>query len=157
MSPQVRLGQLPLSPVMRTAPRCYWQLLVVRDACSLLDTSLRPPVDLRQPSRVRIDQVNSRTDRAGDWLESIFRAFGWIVRDKCLDVVPGHRTSVDKGGHDEAAIFNRAFWQSTTDVYVVGGNRSGSRLRSRSCLSYLRIAQRGLVLMSAFGGKADIV
>jgi hypothetical protein len=49
-------------------------------------------------------------------LESIFRAFGWIVRDKCLDVVPGHRTSVDKGGHDEAAIFNRAFWQSTTDV-----------------------------------------
>ena len=121
MSPQVRLGRLPLSPVMRTAPRCYWQLLVVRDACSLLDTSLRPPVDLQQPSRVRIDQVNSRTDCAGDWLESIFRAFGWIVRDKCLDVVPGHRTSVDKGGHDEAAIFNRAFWQSTTDVYVVQG------------------------------------
>jgi len=33
----------------------------------------------------------------------------------------GHRTSVDKGGHDEVAIFNRAFWQSTTDVYVVQG------------------------------------
>ena len=85
---------------MRTAPRCYWQLLVVRDACSLLDTSLRPPVDLQQPSRVRIDQVNSRTDRAGDWLESIFRAFGWIVRDKCLDVVSGHRAPVDKGRHE---------------------------------------------------------
>jgi hypothetical protein len=56
-------------------------------------------------------------------LESIFRAFGWIVRDKCLDVAPDHRASVDKGSHDEAAIFNRAFWQSTTDVYVVGEPR----------------------------------
>jgi hypothetical protein len=120
MSPQVRLGQLLLSPVMRTAPRYYWQLLVVRDACSLLDTSLWPPVDLQQPSRVRIDQVNPRTDCAGDWLESIFRAFCWAV-PRQMDVVPGHRASVDKGGHDEAAIFNRAFWQSTTDVYVGGG------------------------------------
>jgi hypothetical protein len=56
-------------------------------------------------------------------LESIFRAFGWIVRDKCLDVVPDHRTSVDKGSHDEATTFNRAFWQSTTDVCVVGEPR----------------------------------
>jgi hypothetical protein len=37
-------------------------------------------------------------------LESIFRALLWIVRDKRLDVVSGHRTSVDKGSHDEAAI-----------------------------------------------------
>jgi len=35
--------------------------------------------------------------------ESI-RAFGWIVRDKRLDVISGHRASVDKGSHDEAVI-----------------------------------------------------
>jgi hypothetical protein len=51
-------------------------------------------------------------------LESTFAASDWIVRDKCLDVVSRHGTSVDKGGHDEDAMFNRAPWLSITDVYV---------------------------------------
>jgi hypothetical protein len=78
-------------------------------AYSLLDTSLTLAPDLQQPSRFRIDQVNTRTDCAGDWLENVLADVGWIVRDKSLDVVSGCRTSVDKGSHSEVGIVNRAF------------------------------------------------
>jgi hypothetical protein len=62
--------------------------------------------------------MNPPTDCASHRAESIFRAFARIIRDKRLNVVSGYRTSVDKG-HDEAAMFNRAPWWSTTDVCVI--------------------------------------
>jgi hypothetical protein len=75
--------------------------------------------------------VNPRTDCAGHRSESI-RAFGWIVRDKRLDVVSGHRTSVDKGSHDEAA---RASWLSITDVCVMYKTSSPRRRSAAKLLS----------------------
>jgi hypothetical protein len=63
--------------------------------------------------------MNPPTDCASHRAESIFRAFARIIRDKRLDVVSGHRTSVDKDSHDEAAMFNRTPWWSTTDVCVI--------------------------------------
>ena len=55
------------------------------------------PAAVRFQPIEKVKRLHARASRAA---ESIFPASGWVVRDKRLDVVSGHRTSVDKGSHD---------------------------------------------------------
>ena len=66
-----------------------------------------------------IDQVDARRNCSCHRSESVFPTHSWIARDECLDVLSGHRPSVDKGSHEKLLCFDRASQRSTTDVYVM--------------------------------------